>query len=375
MTQGAPRLRRLLFTGPASPRTGRRPTSPRASYRPIRALWVDEGPAPGSGRRRDPAAAAAQQFAAPLRRRGLKVAAQVVPGRRPAPARRRPGRGRTRAPGRDRRAHARGQRQPGAEVLARHVGSRPERHGLVRGRHRGRPRGAHRLGRRRLRRQAVRRQRALAARPVVPDTPAPWSALAPSGGRPPRAARGDHRAAGRRLRRLAGLPLRPGAPQAADGCVRAKTGTLTGVSGARRRGRRRTAGGGLRAGRRPGGRALKTLDARRRSIDRRRRRCRAVAAVATTGDGVASGRHRRPCRSDGRLGPRRQVGSRLAGAGPSVSPSRGRRPSSGAARAAPSGRRPLVRGYTGLRGDRAHRAGAGRRPPRLGAGERRRASQ
>ncbi len=63
-----------LFTGPAVNPTWRADYIPDAVVSPTSALWVDEGrPASGFGRVADPAAAAAEAFAAALARAGIKV--------------------------------------------------------------------------------------------------------------------------------------------------------------------------------------------------------------------------------------------------------------------------------------------------------------
>jgi D-alanyl-D-alanine carboxypeptidase/D-alanyl-D-alanine-endopeptidase (penicillin-binding protein 4) len=73
-----------LFTGPAENPFWRADYVPDDIVSPISALWVDEGRDPdGFGRVDDPAAAAADAFAATLRRQGVRVAGPVRPGRSP----------------------------------------------------------------------------------------------------------------------------------------------------------------------------------------------------------------------------------------------------------------------------------------------------
>ena len=71
-----------LFTGPADSPAWEKSYVPDGVVSPISALWVDEGRTAGSYTRvADPAATAATEFAADLRKAGLRVATQVRPQR------------------------------------------------------------------------------------------------------------------------------------------------------------------------------------------------------------------------------------------------------------------------------------------------------
>jgi serine-type D-Ala-D-Ala carboxypeptidase/endopeptidase (penicillin-binding protein 4) len=74
-----------LFTGPSASPHWEPGYVPDDVVAPISALWVDEGrPAEGYGRVDDPPAAAAGAFARALKRRGIKVVGPIRPGRAPA---------------------------------------------------------------------------------------------------------------------------------------------------------------------------------------------------------------------------------------------------------------------------------------------------
>ncbi|WP_435742710.1 D-alanyl-D-alanine carboxypeptidase/D-alanyl-D-alanine endopeptidase [Nocardioides sp. SYSU DS0663] len=76
-----------LFTGPAESPRWRADYVPDGIVSPVSALWVDEGrPTEGSGRVADPARAAAGAFAAALRRSGIEVAGAPQPREAPADA-------------------------------------------------------------------------------------------------------------------------------------------------------------------------------------------------------------------------------------------------------------------------------------------------
>ena len=97
-----------------------------------------------------------------------------------------------------------------AEVLARHVGLAERQEGVVR---RPAPPPCSRCCAGSAYpppATAVRRQRALAPEPALPGDPGRTSCGSPQHGRPPGAARGDHRPAGGRVHRVADLPLRRG---------------------------------------------------------------------------------------------------------------------------------------------------------------------
>ena len=98
-----------------------------------------------------------------------------------------------------------------AEVLARHVGAGRAAGGLLRGGRRVRARGAAPARRTDRRATAVRRQRALP--PATGSRPATLAGVLRLAGaaRPPRAAARADRPAGRRLHRVAAVPLRRGA--------------------------------------------------------------------------------------------------------------------------------------------------------------------
>ncbi len=74
-----------LFSGPSASPAWEPDYVPDGVVSPITALWADEGrPASGFGRVEDPAAAAAQVFARALERSGIRVDGRVRPGRAPA---------------------------------------------------------------------------------------------------------------------------------------------------------------------------------------------------------------------------------------------------------------------------------------------------
>ena len=159
---------------------------------------------------------------------------------------------------------------------------------------------------------------------------------------------------------------------AGRGRVRAKTGTLTGVHG--------LAGVADRPRRRPrwcfvrsptGSGRRSTLDARD-ALDRHR----AARSGACTLRAARVDRRVAPWTY--RAAPRWSTGTSRSASAPG-SPARARRspgprppPWSPSCAPAPSARPPLVREFTGLVAERAHRARAGRRPAGLGPGQRRR---
>ena len=218
-----------LFQGPRFDPSWPDDYVPDGVVAPITALWVDEGRSPsGFGRVADPPATAAAAFAAALARAGVAVVGEPRARRADREAVPLASVG-ERAPVPDRRADPRRQRQRGRGGArpprrARHRGQR-----LVRGRRPRGPGGARGAGRPVHGRPGVRRQRALAR--ATGSTPATLTGVL-------RIAASDDHPELRPV--LTGLPVagftgslasrfEDGPPQG-RGRVRAKTGTLTGVS-------------------------------------------------------------------------------------------------------------------------------------------------
>ena len=111
-----------LFSGPAENPHWRADYVPDGVVSPITALWVDEGrAASGFGRVADPAATAAEEFAAALSRAGIRVVGTPAPGRARPDARQLAGV--TSAPlSQIAERVIEVSDNEGAEVLARHVG-------------------------------------------------------------------------------------------------------------------------------------------------------------------------------------------------------------------------------------------------------------
>ena len=170
---------------------------------------------------RRPVAGRRRAFAAALRAAGRAGGRRPAAGSSHRPGRSRAGQRRERAAGRDRRARPRRQRQRGRRgARPTTSGSPTSGTGSFDGGAAGVARDPQRARRRRHRRRGVRRPRALAPQPALHRHPARRCSSVAAGPDRPELRTRAHRAAGRRLHRVAGLPLRRGpAPSRSGRCA------------------------------------------------------------------------------------------------------------------------------------------------------------